>query len=264
MGKLSNNLLGNSTSNDVANNKSSNINGNNSAATIAAMANAMVAAAAANANAAAANAGIVAMQQQNQTAAAAAALASVASSTTGGSGIVNNLPGEPDPNDPNASSQKKTCPYCCQQLSWHALSRHIRDMHRARTGLVTCKYCHKMFRNKNSLGCHMWRFHKDMREKDQSGNSNSTSSMKGDSGVDANNQVITSDIDSYPASEIKPGQSLSTTSFTGGSGSKGSSPASKSEAVVDHPSYVDTSPADMSVPGSKNSDKEKSLTNESI
>ena len=25
---------------------------------------------------------------------------------------------------------KKTCPYCFQQLSWHALSRHVRDMHR--------------------------------------------------------------------------------------------------------------------------------------
>ena len=26
---------------------------------------------------------------------------------------------------------KKTCPFCLQQLSWHALSRHIRDMHRS-------------------------------------------------------------------------------------------------------------------------------------
>ena len=171
MGKLSNNLVGNSTSTDVSS-KAPNLNGNTSAATIAAMANAMVAAAAANANAAAANAGMVAIQQQNQTAAAAAALVSAASSTTG-SGMVNTLPGEPDPNDPNASSQKKTCPYCCQQLSWHALSRHIRDMHRARTGLVTCKYCHKMFRNKNYLGCHMLRFHKDMQEKDQAGSANS-------------------------------------------------------------------------------------------
>jgi transcription elongation factor Elf1 len=58
-------------------------------------------------------------------------------------------------------SQKKTCPYCFQQLSWHALSRHIRDMHRNKSGFVTCKFCGKMFRNKNSLGCHMWRFHKD-------------------------------------------------------------------------------------------------------
>ena len=264
MGKLGNNLICNATSTDGANHKNSNINGSTSAATIAAMANAMVAAAAANANAAIsnANAGIVAMQQQNQTAAAAAALASAANSTTSGSGMVNNLPGEPDPNDPNASSQKKTCPYCCQQLSWHALSRHIRDMHRARTGLVTCKYCHKMFRNKNSLGCHMWRFHKDMREKDQSGNSNSTSSMKGDSVVEATNQAITNDVDSYSASEIKSGQSLSTASYTGGSGSKASSPASKSEAVIDPSTYVDTSPTDMSVSGTKDPDKEKSLTNE--
>ena len=65
MGKLSNNLVGNSTSTDVSS-KAPNLNGNTSAATIAAMANAMVAAAAANANAAAANAGIVAIQPQNQ------------------------------------------------------------------------------------------------------------------------------------------------------------------------------------------------------
>ena len=58
-------------------------------------------------------------------------------------------------------SQKKVCPYCYQQLSWHALSRHIRDMHRNKSGFVTCKFCGKMFRNKNSLGCHMWRFHKE-------------------------------------------------------------------------------------------------------
>ena len=58
-------------------------------------------------------------------------------------------------------SQKKTCPFCFQQLSWHALSRHIRDMHRNKQGCVNCKFCGKVFRNKNSLGCHMWRFHRD-------------------------------------------------------------------------------------------------------
>jgi hypothetical protein len=63
----------------------------------------------------------------------------------------------------NANQTKKTCPYCYQQLSWHALSRHIRDMHKARPALVDCKFCGKMFRNKNSLGCHMWRFHKSTR-----------------------------------------------------------------------------------------------------
>ena len=66
----------------------------------------------------------------------------------------------------SALSQKKTCPYCYQQLSWHALSRHIRDMHKAKTNFVTCKHCQKMFRNKNSLGCHMWRFHKEAKDKD--------------------------------------------------------------------------------------------------
>ena len=64
-------------------------------------------------------------------------------------------------------SQKKTCPYCYQQLSWHALSRHIRDMHKAKSNYVTCKFCNKMFRNKNSLGCHMWRFHKEAKDKDK-------------------------------------------------------------------------------------------------
>ena len=65
---------------------------------------------------------------------------------------------------PIFSGGKKTCPYCYQQLSWHALSRHIRDMHRAKADLVTCKYCMKTFRNKNSLGCHIWRFHKRGKE----------------------------------------------------------------------------------------------------
>ena len=258
MGKLSNNLVGNTTSNDVSS-KATNINGNTSAATIAAMANAMVAAAQANANAVAANAGIVAIQQQNQSAAAAAALVSAASSTTG-SGIVNTLPGEPDPNDPNASSQKKTCPYCCQQLSWHALSRHIRDMHRARTGLVTCKYCHKMFRNKNSLGCHMWRFHKDMREKDQAaGNSNVNSGIKGENVADTNNQM-NEVADSVPLSEIKSSNSLSAASLPSGSGSKASSP--KSEIVIDPPIFGDAIPAEALTSNNKALDSEKALVNE--
>merc|ERR1712029_582508 len=68
-----------------------------------------------------------------------------------------------DSNSPS-NGGKKTCPYCYQQLSWHALSRHIRDMHRAKSDLVTCKYCMKTFRNKNSLGCHIWRFHKRGKE----------------------------------------------------------------------------------------------------
>jgi len=68
-----------------------------------------------------------------------------------------------DANNPLGGG-KKTCPFCFQQLSWHALSRHIRDMHRAKSDLVTCKYCMKTFRNKNSLGCHIWRFHKRGKE----------------------------------------------------------------------------------------------------
>jgi len=68
-----------------------------------------------------------------------------------------------DANSPMGGG-KKTCPFCFQQLSWHALSRHIRDMHRAKSDLVTCKYCMKTFRNKNSLGCHIWRFHKRGKE----------------------------------------------------------------------------------------------------
>ena len=258
LGKLSNI---NTTSND-ANSKASSINGNTSAATIAAMANAMVAAAQANANAAAANAGIVAIQQQNQKAAAAAALVSAASSTTG-SGIVNTLPGEPDPNDPNSSSQKKTCPYCCQQLSWHALSRHIRDMHRARTGLVTCKYCHKMFRNKNSLGCHMWRFHKDMREKDQAGSSNSSSGIKGEIVNETNSHAVTTEVvDPLPLSEFKSSNSLSAASLPSGSGSKASSPTSKSEIVLDPPAFGEATPSEVSNTNNKDLDQEQSMVDE--
>ena len=93
-----------------------------------------------------------------------------------GSNLANHIGGN-NPADPLSNSQtpsssggslsqKKTCPYCYQQLSWHALSRHIRDMHKAKTNFVTCKHCQKMFRNKNSLGCHMWRFHKEAKDKD--------------------------------------------------------------------------------------------------
>jgi len=66
--------------------------------------------------------------------------------------------------------QRKTCPYCFQKLSWHALSRHIRDMHRNKAGYVNCRVCGKVFRNKNSLGCHMWRFHKEKRGNGNAGN----------------------------------------------------------------------------------------------
>ena len=80
------------------------------------------------------------------------------------SGLPPTTSGDTGPAGSSSSGQKKTCPFCFQQLSWHALSRHIRDMHRAKSGYVTCKFCFKMFRNKNSLGCHMWRFHKDAKE----------------------------------------------------------------------------------------------------
>jgi len=66
---------------------------------------------------------------------------------------------------PEGEGVKKICPYCFQQLSWHALSRHIRDMHsKPNADMVVCKYCMKTFRNKNSLGCHIWRFHKRGKE----------------------------------------------------------------------------------------------------
>ena len=108
-------------------------------------------------------------QQQQVHAAAAAAAAAMGSGSGGGASDLAGLEGSPggppsgSPTHPgsDSDSQKKTCPYCYQQLSWHALSRHIRDMHRAKTGLVTCEFCNKTFRNKNSLGCHKWRFHKD-------------------------------------------------------------------------------------------------------
>ena len=247
LGKLGNNILGNSNSADGS--KIANINGNTSAAAIAAMANAMVAAAQANA-------GLVAMQQQNQS---PAPLANVSSSNTMSNSLTVTTPlGEPDPNDPNASSQKKTCPYCCQQLSWHALSRHIRDMHRARTGLVTCKYCHKMFRNKNSLGCHMWRFHKDMREKDQGGNINPTSGGKTDILETENQSSNTDVVDSYSL-QADPRSSLSATTNSGENISKASSPGSKSEAGIEPPDYVSNSPLELSAANTKNLEKEKAL-----
>ena len=101
-----------------------------------------------------------------------------------GSNLANHL-GNPDLSNsqtPSSSggslSQKKTCPYCYQQLSWHALSRHIRDMHKAKTNFVTCKHCQKMFRNKNSLGCHMWRFHKEAKDKESNKDAMETTNLK--------------------------------------------------------------------------------------
>ena len=108
----------------------------------------------------------------------------------------------------------------------------------------------------------MWRFHKDMREKDQSSNSNSTTNIKTDSGAESSNQAVTADGDSYSASEVKSGPSLLATSLPGGSASKASSPASKSEAVIDPPAYGDTSPTELSVAKTKTPDKEKALVNE--
>jgi len=35
---------------------------------------------------------------------------------------------------------------------------------KANADMVVCKYCMKTFRNKNSLGCHIWRFHKRGKE----------------------------------------------------------------------------------------------------
>ena len=102
-----------------------------------------------------------------------------------GSNLANHV-GNPDLSNsqtPSSSgagslSQKKTCPYCYQQLSWHALSRHIRDMHKAKTNFVTCKHCQKMFRNKNSLGCHMWRFHKEAKDKESNKDAMETTNLK--------------------------------------------------------------------------------------
>ena len=39
-----------------------------------------------------------------------------------------------------AGQAKKTCPFCLQQLSWHALSRHIRDMHKGDTSNHQCVF----------------------------------------------------------------------------------------------------------------------------
>ena len=42
---------------------------------------------------------------------------------------------------PEGEGVKKICPYCFQQLSWHALSRHIRDMHRSVVQVPGLKRC---------------------------------------------------------------------------------------------------------------------------
>ena len=48
----------------------------------------------------------------------------------------------PPPSAGAAGQAKKTCPFCLQQLSWHALSRHIRDMHKGGRGIhVFLSFC---------------------------------------------------------------------------------------------------------------------------
>ena len=103
----------------------------------------------------------------------------------------------------------------------------------------------------------MWRFHKDMREKDQGGNSTSTSGVKTDNGSDANNQTMNNDtVDPYSLLDIKSGPSLLATSLSGGGVSKASSPTSKSEAVIDSPQVVSSNVLELANAKSKNQDKE--------
>ncbi len=67
------------------------------------------------------------------------------------------------PVSPDAVEKKpprKRCPYCNQMLSVHAIVRHIKDTHNI-SEKIQCPYCPKLFKNKNSLGCHTWRFHKE-------------------------------------------------------------------------------------------------------
>ena len=106
----------------------------------------------------------------------------------------------------------------------------------------------------------MWRFHKDMREKDQAaGNSNLNSGIKGENVVETNSQT-NEVVDSIPLSEIKSNNSLSAASLPSGSGSKASSP--KSEIVIDPPIFGDAIPAEALTSNNKALDSEKALVNE--
>ena len=107
----------------------------------------------------------------------------------------------------------------------------------------------------------MWRFHKDMREKDQGGNINPTSGGKTDI-LETENQSSNNDaVDSYSL-QVDPRSSLSATTSTGENISKASSPGSKSEAGIDPPDYVSNSPLELSAANTKNTknlEKEKAL-----
>ena len=105
----------------------------------------------------------------------------------------------------------------------------------------------------------MWRFHKDMREKDQSGNINPSSGGKTDNILESENQSSNTDVvDSYSL-QVDPRSSLSATTSTGENISKASSPGSKSEAGIDPPDYVSNSPLELSAANTKNLEKEKAL-----
>ena len=103
----------------------------------------------------------------------------------------------------------------------------------------------------------MWRFHKDMREKDQGGNINPSPGGKTESMLESENQSSNTDvIDSYSL-QVDPRSSLAATATSGENISKASSPASKSEAGIDPPDYVSNSPLELSAAKTKNPEKEK-------
>ena len=62
-----------------------------------------------------------------------------------------------------ASSKERTCPYCFKKLSHWSMFRHINEMHKLKSTSVTCKLCKKKLRNKSSLYCHTWYYHKGAR-----------------------------------------------------------------------------------------------------
>jgi len=68
------------------------------------------------------------------------------------------MPVSPEPIGRKPS--KRPCPHCDQLLSIHAIVRHIKDTHSS-NDKIKCPHCPKLFKNKNSLGCHTWRFHKE-------------------------------------------------------------------------------------------------------
>merc|ERR1712142_1426371 len=59
----------------------------------------------------------------------------------------------------NVGTGKIYCPECDKFVVAHNFNRHMKDVHASRQEAVTCQYCNKVYKNKNSLQYHIKTYH---------------------------------------------------------------------------------------------------------